>query len=712
MINSLRGFSISAYLTQTTKQLNDSLERLSSGLRINSAKDGASQLSIAHSLNVNSKTLEQAINNANDAIGMISLADKAMDEQIKIVELIKIKATQAAQDGQSYKTRKMIQEEINLLINSLDNIANNTSYNGLSLLNGSFVNKKFQIGSLSNTTINASIGSTQSSKLGTTHFLTSANIIVSGSDLNMSIGSLLDKDTRYDINFTIGYKEGEGLGELATEINKLSDKTGVRADYEVQYKGHGGIKAGWTGSDFSINGVLIGAIEVQDGDKNGVLINAINSQTQYTGVRAHLDEHGRLTLNSIDGRGIKIEDSSNSFMALAGLDAKIYTGANIKDFRAFGEGGVKINGVDIKASSSVQEFVDNVNETSEKSGVYASIEGDQYRLYSVGDPNGVIDISGDQAKNTGLKFTTFKGDYVDADSALIRYQENPGMSIVYIDDAGVRHTSEFIPFLKSEGQEKFNMYDFADAINATTAKLGFSAKVEKNDKGQLRLSISAPDNVKTIVGFNTNDNEDPNRPTPPNNGAGALGLKPENLKEATGVKLEQKWEEYGRLSLVSSGVIDIQISGNGVSSNTIIGLDDDLKDCSGAFVSLREMMGVLDKEIADAMGMFANSYDKSNSVSLTLKRSMALMDVADNALKTLDSIRSDLGSVQNQLRSVIPNITITSINLLSSASNIKDVDFASESANFAKLQILQQSGSLLLSKTNSSQGQMLEMLLR
>ncbi|AJC94829.1 flagellin-like protein [Campylobacter volucris] len=712
MVNGIRGFNITTYLTKISSQLDNSLERLSSGLRINSAKDGASELSIAHNLDVNSKTLQQAINNANDAIGILSLADKAMDEQIKIVELIKIKATQAAQDGQSQKTRRIIQEEINLLINSLDNIANNTIYNGLSLLNGSFINKQFQIGNLSNTTINASIGSTQSSSLGTTHFLTSANIIVSGNDLNMSIGSLFDKNTRYDIKFNIGYKEGEGIGELATEINKISDKTGVRADYEVQYKGHGGVKAGWTGNDFSINGVLIGAIEIQDGDKNGVLINAINSQTQYTGVKAFLDENGRLTLDSIDGRGIKIEDSSNSFMALAGLDAKIYTGAKIKDFKAFNDGGVQINGVDIKASSNVQEFVDNINETSEKSGVYAIIEGDQYRIYSVGDPNGVIEVTGNQAKNTGLKFTTFKGDYVDADNALIRYQDKPGISIVYIDDAGVKHTSDFIPFLKSDGQEKFNMYDFADAINATTAQLGFSAKVEKNDKGQLRLSISAPDNVKTIVGFNTNDNEDPNRPTPPNNGAGVLGLRPENLKEATGVRLDQKWEEYGRLSLVSSGVIDIQISGNGVSNNTIIGLDDDLKDCNGAFVSLREMMGVIDKEIADAMGMFANSYNKSDSVFLTLKRSMVLMDIADNSLKTLDSIRSDLGSVQNQLQSAISNITITSINLLSSASNIKDLDFADESANFVKLKIIRESGSLLLSKNNSFQQQMIEMLLK
>ncbi|MBT0827111.1 flagellin, partial [Campylobacter lari] len=94
-----------------SRALDSSLARLSSGLRINSAADDASGLAIADSLKTQANSLGQAINNANDANSMLQIADKAMDEQLKILDTIKVKATQAAQDGQTAKTRAMIQGE-------------------------------------------------------------------------------------------------------------------------------------------------------------------------------------------------------------------------------------------------------------------------------------------------------------------------------------------------------------------------------------------------------------------------------------------------------------------------------------------------------------------------------------------------------------------------------------------------------------------------
>ncbi len=91
-----------------SKSLDASLSRLSSGLRINSAADDASGMAIADSLRSQANTLGQAISNGNDALGILQTADKAMDEQLKILDTIKTKATQAAQDGQSLKTRTML----------------------------------------------------------------------------------------------------------------------------------------------------------------------------------------------------------------------------------------------------------------------------------------------------------------------------------------------------------------------------------------------------------------------------------------------------------------------------------------------------------------------------------------------------------------------------------------------------------------------------
>ncbi|HEC1701558.1 TPA: flagellin, partial [Campylobacter jejuni] len=286
-------------------ELDKSLSRLSSGLRINSAADDASGMAIADSLRSQAATLGQAINNGNDAIGILQTADKAMDEQLKILDTIKTKATQAAQDGQSLKTRTMLQADINRLMEELDNIANTTSFNGKQLLSGNFTNQEFQIGSSSNQTIKASIGPTQSSKIGVTRFETGSQSVSEG------VVSLVLKNYNgvEDFKFqsiVISTSVGTGLGALAEEINRSSDKTGVRATYDVRTIGAYEIKASKTSQDFAINGVTIGQINYKDGDENGQLVSAINAVKDTTGVEASRDENGKLVLTSRDGRGIKI----------------------------------------------------------------------------------------------------------------------------------------------------------------------------------------------------------------------------------------------------------------------------------------------------------------------------------------------------------------------------------------------------------------------
>ncbi|EHQ5397248.1 flagellin, partial [Campylobacter coli] len=296
--------------------LDKSLSRLSSGLRINSAADDASGMAIADSLRSQAATLGQAINNGNDAIGILQTADKAMDEQLKILDTIKVKATQAAQDGQSTKTRNMLQADINRLMEELDNIANTTSFNGKQLLSGGFINQEFQIGAQSNQTIKATIGATQSSKIGVTRFETGTNVVQSG------IASLTIKNYNglEDFKFrdiVISTSVGTGLGALAEEINRVADKTGVRASFNVQTTGGAPIIAGVTGEDFSINGVIIGKIEYQAGDANGALVSSINAVKDTTGVEAALDENGHLVLTSREGRGIKIEGDIGSGAGIA-----------------------------------------------------------------------------------------------------------------------------------------------------------------------------------------------------------------------------------------------------------------------------------------------------------------------------------------------------------------------------------------------------------
>jgi len=299
------------------RALNSSLERLSSGLRINKAADDASGMAIADSLRGQANALGQAIKNANDGIAIIQTADKAMDEQIKILDTIKTKATQAAQDGQTTETRKALQQDIVRLMEELDNIAGTTSFNGQQLLSGQYTNKEFQIGAYSNTTVKASIGATSSDKIGSTRFETGKSI-TAASEVSLTFKYV---DGTHDVSIEsvkISTSAGTGIGVLAEAINKNSDKTGVRASWSVQTTASAAV-AGGVIQNLVINNVAIGNIVVQNNDADNNLVNAINAVKDKTGVEASIDERGNLNLTSLDGRGIQI--SGTGLQSVAGFTA-------------------------------------------------------------------------------------------------------------------------------------------------------------------------------------------------------------------------------------------------------------------------------------------------------------------------------------------------------------------------------------------------------
>ena len=495
----------------TNRALSSSLEKLSSGLRINKAADDASGMAIADSLKSQASALGQAISNANDGIGIIQIADKAMDEQLKILDTIKTKATQAAQDGQTSKSRKALQADIVRLMEELDNIAGTTSFNGRNLLSGQFTNKEFQIGAYSNQSVKASIGATSSDKIGNTRFETGA-VITAGGEIKLTFKSV---DGRNDITIesvVISTGAQAGIGVLAEAINKNTDKTGVRASWQVIATGSGEVQSG-TISGLKINGITIGTVnDVQKADRDGKLQAAINAVKDQTGVEAYTDNEGKLNLRSLDGRGINV--SGTNFGSVAGFSA--------------------------------------------------------------------------------------------------------------------------------------------------------------NAKG---------------VGSNGN-----------------------------------VIRNYGRLTLTRLDARDIQISATGTVGGTSLSggkTGVGFSSAAEATINLRTVRGEFTLDQASAIGMFANTVIAndtskfSNGVSggvVTLRGAMAIMDIAESAQKMLDSIRSDLGSVQNQLVSTVNNISVTQVNVKAAESQIRDVDFAAESANFSKLNILAQSGSYAMSQANAIQQNVLRLL--
>ncbi|MDD3467517.1 MAG: flagellin B [Campylobacterales bacterium] len=320
------------YGVMNNRELDSSLSKLSSGLRINTAADDASGMSIADSLKSQASALGQAIRNSNDAIGIIQTADKAMDEQIKILDTIKVKATQAAQDGQSALSRQALQNDIVRLLEELDNIATTTSFNGMSLLAGAFTNKEFQIGAYSNQTVRASIGATSSDKIGSVRYESTTTISSAGTSALVFSNPDGTQTTLQGV--IISNSAGTGLGVLAEAINKAADSTGVRASYRVVTTGSAAVAAGDI-RNLRINGITIGdVLGLKSSDSNGNLINAINAVTHQTGVYASIDIMGRLNLTSTDGRGIEVQ---------AGSAGGLYEGPSILGLHVSGAATAAMN---------------------------------------------------------------------------------------------------------------------------------------------------------------------------------------------------------------------------------------------------------------------------------------------------------------------------------------------------------------------------------
>jgi len=320
-------------VTTANKMLEGSLARLATGLRINSAGDDSSGMSISDSLALQKNSLGQAIKNSNDAIGLLQISDAAIAEQVKILQTIKIKATQAAADSQTKESRLAIQSDIEKLMLQIDNIANTTSYNGMSLLSGSFTNKDFQVGAYSWETIGVTIQDTTTAAIGSTRFETTKTLSAS---VNLANSDNFIKITKGNTTTTIAgvkisHSATTGMGALAEAINRVSDVTGVRARATVITTASAAVAAGSI-TGLSVNGVIIGdVLDIKTNDADGKLTNAINSASQRTGVTAAIDNHGRIVLSSLDGRGIEVLTGA-SRVAIPDPDAATPQSASVNTF--------------------------------------------------------------------------------------------------------------------------------------------------------------------------------------------------------------------------------------------------------------------------------------------------------------------------------------------------------------------------------------------
>ena len=425
-------------LMNSGQALDRATERLSSGQRINSAKDDAAGLAISNRMTSQIRGLDQAIRNANDGVSMIQTAEGALQEVTNILQRMRELSIQSANDIYNDADRGQLDAEVQQLKEELNRIADTTSFNGQKLLDGSLGLTKLQVGSEANQTIAVEVGSFKTSALGGS----SGDIV---GEASTGLGALQALDAAGDlvVNDTniSALDSATTLNEALATINGDLDGKGAKASAVVNVEGTSvGSGTLVTGTDMLTLTVTDGNGETQTTQISGTktleeLATKINDQTSLS---ARVNDAGRLEISgegatsvavvgagdalinsgltatttnfslvfndtSADGRGVKIEMGSATVTELQaiGIDAHDdngnLVGATVQTGTILAEGDLIINGVAIgeindqagtpTAATQMAEAIKVINEYSAKTGVVA-FAGDGTSNISLRSTNG------------------------------------------------------------------------------------------------------------------------------------------------------------------------------------------------------------------------------------------------------------------------------------------------------------------------------------
>ncbi len=578
-------------LNASQNSLATSLERLSSGLRINSAKDDAAGLAISDRFTTQIRGLDQAARNANDAISLSQTAEGALGEVSQNLQRIRELSVQAANATNSASDRAALDLEIQQRIAEIDRVANQTSFNGQKILDGSFGNASFQIG--------ANVGEIISLDLSTS---------VRESDLG-------------------AFAISTGTVDLSTVANEDSSAgstvTGTVADFDFATVSQTAVSGAYTqaASDnaadafqLTIDGTLVSDNLVGDADAAqldtdvAAFIAASNGDYTQTGTVAG----GDLQITKTDNTDIVIATSFSDAVGSTGAangttsDGTFATAAFVgtttadasanKSITVDGGSAITLSGADEATNvTQLQAALD-----LQSAGTY-SVSGDGSGVLTIetvatGAGNDAPVIAGTDAATFGTPTTT-----AGADGATL---------VVGATDFGITIGTNDEVFVAAGSYT--TAQSFVDAVNTA---LGSDASAELDDNGFL------------------------------------------NIYSAEAVAIS------GTVGTTTVGSPDAAVSGSLASGDV-------------------------------------TTVDNANT----------LIRRVDAALTSISDLRSTFGAIQNRFESVITNLATTSENLSAARSRILDADFAAETANLTRGQILQQAGTAILAQANALPQNVLSLL--
>lgn len=705
--------------------LDTAMERLSTGLRINSAKDDAAGLAIAQRMTADVRGLSVAIRNAGDGISLAQTAETAMGEVTNMLQRMRELSVQAATGTIDDASRQYLQTEVSQLISEIDNVASRTSFNGIKLLDGSSTNLKLQTGSRAGETVTMAIGSARAGDLGTgsvpgltatgsfeataanlsvNHGLQSNDLVING----VTIGSSRAEDDALSAT----NKEASAIAKAAA-VNRATAETGVKAIVGTTVMtGTAMTPAAIADGSVTINGVTTGAITTTTNGaaSRTAVVDAINLIAGQTGVRAidTGDANLGIRLEAADGRNIELslttltaaatglkvgaQSGSYSLVSEAGGPITLSTSSSGRMSRSGLAVGVYDRGVSTVTTDARAVAVSAVTANSLNTGdlvlngvsIRASKDSDD----TFSDTNAVSSIKSasaiaiaaainESSADTGV---TAVANELQIDGSVTTVIGTSAASELWING------QKIVIDLASTDSAQQTRENVAREINNFTGTTGVVA----SDNGKGGISLLAADGRNVSVWVETGGAAAANFGLGTATIAGtATAYTPAAVADGDDVSAAVVNTAYATVRLESSKSIDVRAGSQGfatASKFTVLGFEEN-------------------RYGADVGGLKVKDIDISSQDGAT-----AAMNSIDEALSAIANNRAGLGAIQNRLEATINNLTSSNANMIASRSRIQDADFASETTSLARGQILTQAAQAMLAQANQSQQGVLQLL--
>ncbi|AEJ14321.1 MULTISPECIES: flagellin [Pseudomonas] len=654
-------------LNRASDALGTSMSRLSSGLKINSAKDDAAGLQISNRLTSQISGLNVAVKNANDGISIAQTAEGAMQASTNILQRMRELALQSANGSNSDEDRTSLQQEFTALSGELTRISSTTTFGGRNLLDGTFTSTSFQVGANANETISFGMKSVSASELKGNY--NEASVDAGTNKLSAVVTGKADV--------------------ISSNANVVS---GTKFDIENKTLGAAAV------GTLTVGGQNIALVASDDLDS---IVKKINDEGLADVVASK--EDGKLKISNDSGTAVAIGGTAATVAAL-GLptsvaDADSETGSEQLGPQTVNTAGDLIIGssvVKLAASDTLEDVVNKINNFSSETGVTAKIAK---------DANGLGSLS-----------LSSKTDFTIGKSTTAAVATKFGFATTPTADVTVKTTTG----LTSSASIKLNdqTFDFAtgSTLSDIVSKINDGAGAPGMGEGTKATGVVASASADGRLILTSADGKDVKLE---NNSAGALnslGLSSGNTKakltEDTSITVNNVEIKFKKDDDMSAIAASINSSSSGVTATVnkdgtlALAGDQDIEISDGSNGTGLAALG-LSAGTTKAVKMDTSVNDLS---ILDAASAQQAIQALDGAIQQVDSQRSQLGAIQNRFDSTVDNLQSIAENSTAARSRVQDADFASETAELTKQQTLQQASTAILSQANQLPSSVLKLL--